>query len=218
MSRWSELTGGGNEGQRFAARFDALAASGVDIHGEATFCERLVPPPARVLDAGCGTGRVAIRLAERGYDCVGVDMDASMLAVARERAPQIPWLLGDLAALGKRGEGLDLLGDGFDLVVAAGNVIALCGRGTEPRVVERLAAHLRADGHLVVGFGLDHEHLPLDEAPVDLASYDEWCAAAGLRLVSRFATWDGQTYDGGGYAVTVHQGSAAGRDAAGSGR
>ena len=100
MSRWAELTGG-NEGQKFAARFDALAESGVDIHGEATLCEELVPPPARVLDAGCGTGRVAIRLTQRGYDCVGVDLDASMLSVARQRAPQIPWLLGDLAALGE---------------------------------------------------------------------------------------------------------------------
>src|SRR5687768_2177284 len=99
MSRWSELTGGA-EGRAYAARFDALAAGGVDIHGEATFCERLRPPPARILDAGCGTGRVAIRLAERGYDCVGVDLDASMLEVARERAPHVPWLLGDLASLG----------------------------------------------------------------------------------------------------------------------
>ena len=203
MSRWTELTGG-NQGQKFAARFDALAETGVDIHGEATFCERLVPPPARVLDAGCGTGRVAIRLAQRGYDCVGVDMDASMLAVARERAPQIPWLLGDLARLGDSGEDLELLGKRFDVIVAAGNVIPLCERGTEARVVERLAAHLNGSGLLVVGFGLDVDHLPLDEAPVDLESYDEWCAAAGLRLVSRFATWDGQPYVDGGYAVSVH--------------
>ena len=52
-----------------------------------------------VLDAGCGTGRVAIRLHELGYAVAGVDVDASMLAVAAERAPHLPWVHSDLAAL-----------------------------------------------------------------------------------------------------------------------
>lgn len=203
MTRWAELSGA-PKGAAYAAQFDALRASGVDVHGEAALCEALMPPPARVLDAGCGTGRVAIRLAERGYECVGVDLDASMLAVARERAPDLPWLLADLATLGRSGAGTDVLAPGFDLVVVAGNVIPLCAPGTEASVVERLAAQLRTDGLLVAGFGLDAEHLPLDAATVDLQSYDEWCSAAGLRLVSRFATWDAQPYDGGGYAVSVH--------------
>src|ERR1700742_1593314 len=97
MSRWQELTGG-TSGQDYAARFAALTRSGKDVHGEARFCAALVPAGARVLDAGCGTGRVMIRLAELGYDCVGVDLDASMLAVAREQAPQLPWFQADLAA------------------------------------------------------------------------------------------------------------------------
>ena len=62
MTRWSDATGGGG-GQDYAARFDALAAAGTDVHGEASLCAALLPPGARVLDAGCGTGRVAIRLA-----------------------------------------------------------------------------------------------------------------------------------------------------------
>ncbi len=213
MSRWSELTGGG-EGEKFAARFDALAQSGQDIHGEATFCERLRPPPARVLDAGCGTGRVAIRLAERGYDCVGVDLDESMLAVARERGPDVTWLLEDLADLGGSDAGRAILERGFDLVVSAGNVIPLVARGTEATVVENLAAQLRPAGFLVAGFGLDPQHLPLDEAPVDLPSYDGWCAAAGLELIARYGTWDGDPYNGGGYAVSVssvHTPSTSGR-------
>jgi hypothetical protein len=40
---------------------------------------------------------------------------------------------------------------------------------------------------------------------VDLASYDQWCADAGLEAVDRFATWDGDPYVGGGYAVSVHR-------------
>src|SRR3954468_17362500 len=110
MSRWDDLTGGGT-GADYAARFAALAASGADMHGEAALCAALVPVGSRILDAGCGTGRVAIRLAELGYDCVGVDSDRSMLEVARTAQPDIPWLLRDLADI-------DDLDETFDLVVA----------------------------------------------------------------------------------------------------
>ena len=141
MTRWTDATGGGG-GQDYAARFDALAASGADVHGEAALCAALVPVGSRVLDAGCGTGRVAIRLAELGYDCTGTDLDPSMLAVARERAPQLRWVEADLSTL-------DLLAGGdpaYDLVVLAGNVVPLAAPGTEPAVVERVAAHLRPGG------------------------------------------------------------------------
>ena len=73
------------EGDDYQARFDRLAATGADVHGEATFVRAY--EPARVLDAGCGTGRVAIELARHGIEVVGVDVDASMLATARRLAP-----------------------------------------------------------------------------------------------------------------------------------
>ncbi|WP_031178694.1 class I SAM-dependent methyltransferase, partial [Streptomyces sp. NRRL B-3253] len=105
-------------GEDYAARFATLARSGKNVHGEAQFCAALVPVGARVLDAGCGTGRVMIRLAELGYECAGVDLDASMLAVAGMQSPGLPWFQLDLAEFEPA-----LLGiaGGFDLVVAAGN-------------------------------------------------------------------------------------------------
>ena len=54
-----------------------MAASGQSIHGEAEFL--LGYGPESVLDAGCGTGRVAIELERRGIDSVGVDLDRKML-------------------------------------------------------------------------------------------------------------------------------------------
>lgn len=201
VTRWS---GDGQvSGQAYAARFEELAASGADVHGEATLCESLVPVGSSVLDAGCGTGRVAIRLASRGYAVVGVDVDTSMLEVARTAAPDLHWVQADLV-------GLDL-GRTFDLVVSAGNVIPLVAEGTEAEVVSRLGEHVDAGGLLVTGFGLDQEHLPETGAPVPLADYDAWCAAAGLRLETRLATWDGEPYDGGGYAVSIHRKAAAGQ-------
>ena len=68
------------DGDDYQRRFDDLAASGVDVHGEATFVRAFAP--SSVLDAGCGTGRVAIELARHGVDVVGADLDASMLATA----------------------------------------------------------------------------------------------------------------------------------------
>ncbi|MFI9025259.1 class I SAM-dependent methyltransferase [Streptomyces sp. NPDC053560] len=200
MSRWNELTGE-TSGNDYAARFAALARSGKDVHGEARFCAALVPAGARVLDAGCGTGRVMIRLAELGYDCVGVDLDASMLAVAREQAPGLPWFQADLAEF--EPDRLGIAAD-FDLVVAAGNIFPLLAPGTEATVVKRLTATLRPGGLMIAGFGLDAAHLPVPPS-ITLSEYDDCCAAAGLTLVDRFATWDADPYEGGGYAVSVHR-------------
>ena len=200
-TRWSEIAGDAG-GERYAARFAALAASGQDVHGEATFCTALLPAPARILDAGCGTGRVAIRLAELGYDCVGTDVDASMLAVARSNGPDLPWVLADLATLDLAAAGEP---ERFDVIVAAGNVMPLLAPGTLRGTLARLTAHLRTDGLLVSGFGLDPAHLPPGCPVTPLADYDRACADAGLDLVDRFATWDREPWSpSAGYAVSVH--------------
>ncbi|RNL87037.1 class I SAM-dependent methyltransferase [Halostreptopolyspora alba] len=198
-NRWSELTGG-RGGRRYAERFAELARTGVDVHGEARFCAALLDPGSRVLDAGCGTGRVAIWLAERGHRCVGVDSDASMLAEARRSPAPVSWVRADLGEVASLG-----LEPDFDMVVLAGNVIPLLASGTGAGVVSGLASLLRPGGVQVAGFGLDGAHLPLPSAPLGLADYDAWCGAAGLSLVRRFATWEGEPYAGGGYAVSVHE-------------
>lgn len=179
MTRW--------DGDDYQARFDRLAASGADVHGEAAFV--MAYAPATVLDAGCGTGRVAIELARRGIAVVGADVDASMLATARTLAPDITWVEHDLA-------GLDL-GRTFDLVVMAGNVPLFTPPGTEAELVAGCARHVGPGGLLVAGFSLGRRY-PIDR-------YDADCAAAGLALIERFATWDRQPFAGGDYAVSVHR-------------
>lgn len=199
-TRWSQI--GGVSGEEYAARFAELARTGADMHGEASFCAAMLPPGARVLDAGCGTGRVAIRLDELGFSCVGVDVDESMLAVARRAAPQVPWHRADLATLTPA----DLDGAaGFDLVVMAGNVVPLLAEGTVGRSVAALAALLRPGGLLVAGFGLDPAHLPPRCPVTPLEEYDEAARSAGLSLQARYSTWDGAPFDPAeGYAVSVH--------------
>ncbi|SER18617.1 Methyltransferase domain-containing protein [Lentzea xinjiangensis] len=178
-------------GAEYQRRFDSLAESGVDVHGEAAFVRAFEPKTA--LDAGCGTGRVAIELARHGVEVVGADLDESMLAHARARAPHLTWVRSDLAALD--------LGRTFDVVVMAGNVPLFTAPGTQGDLVAGVARHV--GGVLVAGFSLDRGYTA-DE-------YDEHCALAGLRLVERFATWDRQPFRHGDYAVSVHAaGSAAG--------
>lgn len=46
----------------------------------------LIPPQAKVVDLGCGTGSLAVLLAENGHDVCGVDLSDAMLDVAREKA------------------------------------------------------------------------------------------------------------------------------------
>ena len=205
QTRWARLTGGVS-GSDYAARFEALAAAGQEVHGEASFCAALVPPPARVLDAGCGTGRVALRLHDLGYDCLGVDADESMLAVAvatKAAGRRLDWVLTDLSTLDLDQHGIP---GGFDLCVAAGNVIPLLAEGTLEQTTAALAATLRTGGLLVTGFGLDPGHLPGSCPVTTLSDYDDACELAGLEPLARHSTWQGTTFrDDDGYAVSIHR-------------
>jgi SAM-dependent methyltransferase len=189
-------------GSDYDRRFEALAAAGHDVHGEASFV--MGYGPQSVLDAGCGTGRVAMELARRGVEVVGVDLDRAMLEIAVENAPHIDWYRADLSTLSLRQE------DGsrrrFQMVVAAGNVMIFVEPGTESATLDRLAAHLVPGGLLVSGFQLSPHGYGVDRYDVD-------CANAGLELAERFSTWARDPWTGsGGYAVSVHRRVAAGSE------
>ncbi len=176
------------DGRTYQGRFDALARGGMDVHGEASLVWSL--GPTSVLDAGCGTGRVAIELARHGVDVVGVDLDASMIAEAERRAPELEWAQANL-------ETLDL-GRRFDVVVLAGNVPLFCRPSGRAALIEACATHVVRGGAMVTGFQLDRGY-GLDE-------YDSVCADTGLTLAQRWATWDGELFsEQSRYAVSVHR-------------
>lgn len=175
--------------EAYDRRWQEMAAAGVDPHGEVALLERWAP--ARVLDAGCGTGRVAVELARRGVEVVGVDVDPDLLAVARAKAPELTWVQAGLADLD--------LGRTFDLVVMAGNVIGFVAPDDRPAAVSGCAAHLAPGGRLVTGYQRR------DGWPT-LAAFDAWCTDAGLVLDARFPSWDGEgSGPGVDYAVSVHR-------------
>lgn len=189
-TRWgSERRSSGDE---YDARWERLAASGEDPHGEASFVAAFAP--ATVLDAGCGTGRVAIELARRGIETVGVDLDVGFIERARAKAPDLEWHGADLAWVD--------LGRRFSLIVAAGNVMIFLAPGSEAAVLGNFAHHLDAGGHLVTGFQIREDGVSLNE-------FDLLAVAAGLSLHVRYATWGMASYEGGDYAVSVYRLTAA---------
>ncbi len=171
----------------YERRWQRLAAAGVDPHGEVALVQTYAP--RLVLDAGCGTGRVAAELARRGVAAVGVDNDPDMIVAARTKAPDLRWIVADLADLD--------LPDRFDVVVLAGNVVPYVPADRRATAVAACARHLAPTGVLVAGFALRPGWPPL-------ADYDGWCTAAGLTLTERWATWDRRPYTDGDYAVSVH--------------
>ena len=158
-------------GAAYDAPYQARAAAGEDVHGEANAVQALQSTqPFSVLDAGCGTGRIAIELARRGMEIVGVDLDARMLSQARQQAPQLDWRLGDLATIDLRRS--------FDLILLAGNVMLFLTPGTEAATLRNLARHLAPTGMLVAGF-------QLARTAFGIAQYDAAATAAGLAIRQR---------------------------------
>ncbi|MFB9185928.1 class I SAM-dependent methyltransferase [Dactylosporangium sucinum] len=151
-----------------------MAERGEDLAGEARFIDAMVPRKARILDAGCGSGRVAGALAAAGHDVVAVDLDPQLIAAAREDHPGPRYLVGDLAELD--------LPDRFDVVVSAGNVLAFLAPSTRVDVLRRCAAHLAPGGRVVTGFGAGRGY-EFDAFLADAAS-------AGLTPDHLLGTWD----------------------------
>jgi 2-polyprenyl-3-methyl-5-hydroxy-6-metoxy-1,4-benzoquinol methylase len=178
----------------YYTRWRRLEETGQSAHGEADLIESL--HPRSVLDAGCGMGRVAIELARRGIDVVGIDLDDDLLAYARLSQPSIRWVHADLATMH--------LDRRFDVVAMPGNVMVYCRPADRSAIIRTATEHLELDGLLVAGFDVERRHgaLTLDE-------YDELCAACDLELAQRWSTWQADPYRGEPYAVSVHRRSTA---------
>ncbi len=176
--------------EEYHARFARMEAAGQASHGEADFLEGY--HPKSVLDAGCGMGRVAIELHQRGIEVVGADLDDDLLAYARADMPEIEWHHADLATM--------QLGHAFDVVAMPGNVMIFCRAEDRGLIVANLVSHLNEGGLLIAGFTIDR-----GAGALSLDEYDDDCAKAGLALVERYANWERNPYGGGDYAVSVHR-------------
>jgi len=82
-----------------AANYDASLADSSLFQCDVAFVQRHCPPPGRLVDLGCGTGRLLTALAPQGYDLLGVDLSPEMLKVARINVPSATLLEANLTDL-----------------------------------------------------------------------------------------------------------------------
>ena len=84
--------------------YDSVNAQ-IDYSRWADFIDRVVSReckerPTLALDLGCGTGKMTLELASRGYDMTGIDYSPEMLDIARARAEEcgadVLWLCQDM--------------------------------------------------------------------------------------------------------------------------
>lgn len=169
----------------YIERFRTMAAEGADLHGEARMVDAMVGRGARVLDAGCGPGRLGGRLHELGHTVVGVDLDPELIAAAEQDHPGPRWLTGDLSQLDLAAQGVDPAE--FDVVVCAGNVMTFLDPATRRDVLSGFARHLAADGRAVVGFGAGRDYA--------FGDFFADVEAVGLRVQLRLSTWDLRPFD-----------------------
>ena len=163
----------------YVDRFRSMAAQGQDTVGEARLIDAMVPRRARILDAGCGPGRIGGYLHRAGHTVVGVDVDPVLIAAAEEDHPGPRWLVGDLAELDLPARGVDA---DFDVIVCAGNVMTFVAPSTRVAVLRNFAAHLAPQGRAVIGFGAGRDY--------EFGQFLADAKAAGLVPELLLSTWD----------------------------
>ncbi|MFC6705935.1 class I SAM-dependent DNA methyltransferase [Flexivirga alba] len=181
LSRWEQ----GHHG--YGARFAQLLKDGVDITGEARLADTLLPRAGKVLDAGCGMGRIAAALEAAGHDAYGVDLDAELLEQAGKTYPALPVAQVRLEDVSPDSLAAQEFPTSYDLIVCVGNVMTFLAENSERPVLAALRTVVTAEGRLLVGFhqdgGSGRRRYPADEFIAD-------AEASGWRLESRFATYD----------------------------
>lgn len=178
MPTWKEIVQANPQhSENYAQRWRMIAASGKDIYGEARLADAMVERNSRILDAGCGTGRVGGWLAQRGHEVVGSDVDPVLIGYAKQDYPDAQWIVNDLG-----NEKLPV-GD-FDLVISAGNVMGFIAPEDRLFCLQNMAQATRSGGRVVIGYGSGPGRAWSFENFLQLA--DE----AGLRQELLLESWD----------------------------
>lgn len=182
---------------RYAERFRAMGRAGHDLLGEARLVNAMVQRGARILDAGCGPGRLDGYLHSLGHTVVGVDVDPHLIEVARAEQPGPTYVVSDLAELDLPAHGI---AEGFDAIVAAGNVMTFLAPSTRRAVLTRLRAHLAPEGRAAIGFGAGRGY--------EFGTFLADAAAAGLEPDVLLSTWDLRPYRAGSdFLVAILRGA-----------
>ena len=179
-SGWVEITKANpDHSDWYVERFRKMAAAGDDLAGEARFVDAMAPRGCRILDAGCGPGRVGAFLGDLGHNVVGVDVDPVLIAAAEQDHPRPRWIVGDLAELDLSSGGVR---ERFDIIVSTGNVMTFLASSTRQDVLAGLRDHLAEAGRIIIGFGAQRGY--------EFAEFFADVSGVGLVQELNLSTWD----------------------------
>lgn len=115
------------------------------------FCQKAFPTPGRLIDLGCGTGRLSFDFTAKGYDYVGIDLSEAMLARAREKWQSV---VPDGTATFVQANLLDLSefpASSFDYAACLFSTLGMVrGRENRARVIANAHRLLKPGGRLVL--------------------------------------------------------------------
>jgi hypothetical protein len=158
----------------YANRWREIAARGDDIVGEARLIDAMAERGSKILDAGCGQGRLCGYLVSAGHDVAGTDLDPVLIDIARTNVPEARFYLGDLC--------VDPVPEtDFDLIVSAGNVMGFLPVSGREQALRTLYDALRSSGRAVIGYGAGRGW--------DFQDFLTVATNSGFVVDSLFSTW-----------------------------
>ena len=128
--------------------YDSIAleySKDYSVKSDSMFLQRFLshlPPHARILDAGCGSGRFACFFHDKGFRVVGIDLSRKMLHIARKKLPKIKFIKMDMRKI-KFKPGT------FDAVIAPYSLFHL-RRKDVPKAITGFARVLKPNGILML--------------------------------------------------------------------
>lgn len=128
--------------ERFAPLYDEMSPPDPDAP-DIVFCAETIPPSARVLELGAGTGRVSIPLRAMGHQVTAVDLSPTMLALLQSKDPQVRAVLGDMCEV-------RLEPAAFDVVLVLCNTFCYATTVEQQRRVLRTIHHHLAPGGVAI--------------------------------------------------------------------
>ncbi len=136
-----------------------------------------------VLELGCGTGRIAIPVAQAGVDIVGLDSSHAMLEVARRKLARLGSTKGNLTLI--QGDMRDFsLEQSFDLIIIPfRGFLSLLSVEDERRTLDDIRHHLAPDGRLIFSIFVPDLDMLVQEGDLPYHFRDVTDPATGRRFV-----------------------------------
>ncbi|MPZ80029.1 MAG: methyltransferase domain-containing protein [Actinophytocola sp.] len=161
-------------GARWAERYDEWHAGMMDDDGAVAALSELAGD-GPLLEFGVGTGRLAVPLAEKGHDVVGVDVSEDMLAQLAGKSDAVTTVVGDMTTV--------RVGREFDVAfIAFNSIFVLATQDDQVRLFRNAAAHLRPGGRFVLETAFVHGVGVADSHKLRVASVesDQLTLSAGI--------------------------------------